>query len=58
MREDRAKQLAEDFLSGRIKCDDCSNLNQLIEDVRVDKISREQFIEIIQNHLNRLGEVT
>jgi len=54
---DRAEEIADKYLDGRLSCEVCPDLNQLIEDTRSGKMSKDEFIDIIRFHLENLDKV-
>lgn len=55
---DKAEVLAEDFISGRLSCDECPDLTTLVEAVRNSEMPKKEFVEIIERHLQKLQELT
>lgn len=57
---DRAEDIADKYIDGRLSCEVCPDLMQMIDEVRTGQMSREEFVDIIRYHLdmnNKLEKV-
>ena len=51
---DKAEEIADKLLQGRMSCESCEDLSDLVERVKSNELDKNTFTEIIRNHLNEV----